>query len=249
MATSPYVVPYGGPHRSGISPTIAVVIVLIIIIIVYGYSQGWFTVPVSPPSQPPSQPSPSPSQPSPTPQPQPTPVLPPSKPKPVNPGEEGCDAASGCINMRAANNAGGGPYQRDIQCAGDTDYSNTLTGDPGRYLFMKGYNNATFAKYTDQRSAIKAYCATRAPPVGTVDCNSSNNCVDLKAVNIAGYGDFQRAVKCTNDADYTNTIMGGPGNYKFTKGYDTATFGTYPTLQGAVAAYCADPTRGGSYDR
>lgn len=71
-----------------------------------------------------------------------------------------------CAATMPVNIAGYGANQTAIKCVGDTDYTNTLMGSPGRWLYYKGYNTATFDKYIDVPSAILAYCNStprRAP--------------------------------------------------------------------------------------
>ena len=69
-----------------------------------------------------------------------------------------CNLDNNCVSTRNAHKGNYGDYQKDIKCIGDSGYTNTLLGNPGRYLFYKGYNSTTFGKYSTPNAAIKAYC-------------------------------------------------------------------------------------------
>jgi hypothetical protein len=81
------------------------------------------------------------------------------------------------------------------------------------------------------------------------DACTKNRCLSQGRVNIPGYGSNQYAVQCMGDADYTNTLMGGPGDWLWFKGYNPVTFAHYPDIPTAIGAYCdISNYRFGSYN-
>lgn len=183
------------------------------------------------------------SAPVPTPIPAPTPAPTPS-PNPIvliNQLESVCKSIPSCTNAAQLSST-----DWNVSCKGQSD--NTLHMNSATdWLWMKGYNTATFARHTTPAAAISAACPPFTDPSGV--CSSATNCFSTKVVNIPGYGASQYAIKCVGDSDYTNTLLGDPnGQWSFYKGYNSTTFNKYPNVTSAVQAYCNSTPRAGAYN-
>jgi hypothetical protein len=77
---------------------------------------------------------------------------------PFQDATEGCTQENNCDETKSVNLGNYGTNQTAIRCIGDSDFTNTLLGRPGRWVFYKGYNSATNGKYGTTEDAIRAYC-------------------------------------------------------------------------------------------
>lgn len=156
-----------------------------------------------------------------------------------------CTAENFCKEYKDTTNAS--TYSSyDIKCDTDTNFSNKLSGNPGRWIYENGYNNITYAEYKDLNAAIKPYCMMRTqeynlanpppptqppPSTGVFDpnnvndvCQAENNCAAYKVMNLFGYPyQPQYAVKCVGDQNFTNVIMKDTFNWKFLNSYNDQT--------------------------